>query len=40
MKLLTEADLILSSKEGRNLKYRLNDQVMDEYIQFLESLRK
>jgi len=40
MKLLTDADLILSSKEGRNLKYRLNDQVMDEYIQFLESLRK
>lgn len=40
MKLLTDAELILTSKEGRNVKYRLNDQMMDEYIQFLESLRK
>lgn len=40
MKLLTDAELILTSKEGRNVKYKLNDQVMDDYIQFLESLRK
>ena len=40
LKLLTDTELILSEKEGRNVKYNLNNQVIDEYIQFLESLKK
>lgn len=40
LKLLTDTELILSEKEGRNVKYVLNNQVLDEYIAFLESLKK
>ena len=40
LKLLTDTELILSEKEGRNVKYSLNNQVLDEYIAFLESLKK
>ena len=40
LKLLTDTELILSEKEGRNVKYKLNNQVLDEYIAFLESLKK
>jgi ArsR family transcriptional regulator, arsenate/arsenite/antimonite-responsive transcriptional repressor len=40
LKLLTDTELILSEKEGRNVKYSLNNQMLDEYIAFLESLKK
>lgn len=40
LKQLTDTELVTSSKEGRNVKYRLNNQVLDEYIEFLESLKK
>lgn len=40
LKLLTDSELILSEKEGRNVKYKLNNQVLDEYIDFLETLKK
>jgi ArsR family transcriptional regulator len=40
LKLLTDTELILSEKEGRNVKYSLNNQVLDDYIAFLESLKK
>ena len=40
LKQLTDTELILSQKEGRNVKYSLNNQVLDEYIAFLESLKK
>lgn len=39
LKLLTDADLIISEKEGRNVKYSLNKRVFDEYISFLENLK-
>ena len=40
LKQLTDTELILPEKEGRNVKYSLNNQVLDEYIAFLESLKK
>ena len=40
LKLLTDTELVISSKDGRNVKYKLNSQVVDEYIEFLESLKK
>jgi ArsR family transcriptional regulator, arsenate/arsenite/antimonite-responsive transcriptional repressor len=40
LKLLTDTELILSEKEGRNVKYSLNNQVLDDYIAFLQSLKK
>lgn len=40
LKLLTDTDLVLSEKEGRNVRYKLNNQVLDEYIAFIESLKK
>jgi ArsR family transcriptional regulator, arsenate/arsenite/antimonite-responsive transcriptional repressor len=40
LKQLTDTELILSEKEGRNVKYSLNNQVLDDYIAFLESLKK
>lgn len=40
VKMLLDADIILSEKEGRNVKYKLNDQVIDEYIDFLETLKR
>ena len=39
-KLLTDAEIIVSEKEGLSMKYRLNSKVMDEYIEFLESLKR
>ena len=39
LKQLVDADLILSEKEGRNVKYSLNDVVLDQYIGYLESLK-
>jgi ArsR family transcriptional regulator, arsenate/arsenite/antimonite-responsive transcriptional repressor len=40
LKMLTDTEIILSEKEGRNVKYRLNNEVLDEYIEFLESLKR
>ena len=39
LKLLTDAEIILSEKEGRNVKYKLNNKVIDDYIGFLEGLK-
>ena len=40
LKLLTDSDIIIHQKEGRNVKYTLNSEVLDEYITFLETLKK
>jgi ArsR family transcriptional regulator len=40
LKMLTDTEIIFAEKEGRNVKYRLNNQVLDEYIGFLESLKR
>jgi len=40
MKQLTDTALILSEKEGRNIKYKLNNEVIDEFIDFLQALKK
>ena len=40
LKLLVDTEIILSEKEGRNVKYRLNNKVLDEYIAFLETLKR
>jgi ArsR family transcriptional regulator len=40
LKLLTDTELITYEKEGRHVKYSLNNQVLDEYIAFLQSLKK
>ena len=39
VKQLADADLIIVEKEGRNVKYRLNKTMLDEYIQFLGLLK-
>ncbi len=38
-KQLVDADLLIPEKEGRNLKYSLNQEVLSEYISFLTSLK-
>jgi ArsR family transcriptional regulator len=40
IKQLTDTELIMPEKEGRNLKYRLNEKVLNEFIDFLETLKK
>lgn len=40
IKQLTDTEILLSEKEGRNVKYTLNNQVLDEYITFLQTLKK
>lgn len=40
IKQLTDTDILLSEKEGRNVKYTLNNNVLDEYIEFLQALKK
>ncbi|HEU5289103.1 MAG TPA: metalloregulator ArsR/SmtB family transcription factor [Cyclobacteriaceae bacterium] len=40
MKLLTDTEIVLSEKEGRNVKYSINNEVLDEYIDFLKTLKK
>jgi ArsR family transcriptional regulator len=40
LKMLTDTEIIIAEKEGRNVKYRLNNEVLDEYIVFLESLKR
>ncbi|MEZ2339043.1 ArsR/SmtB family transcription factor [Mucilaginibacter sp. RCC_168] len=39
LKQLVDAELLLPQKEGRNLKYVLNQQVLDEYIACLSELK-
>lgn len=39
VKQLADADLIIQGKEGRNVKYRLNKAVLDEYVTFLNTLK-
>lgn len=40
LKLLTDTELVTSSKEGRYVKYQINEEVLDDYISFLQSLKK
>lgn len=39
VKQLLEADLIIPEKEGRKIKYQINRQVLNEYINFLDKLK-
>jgi ArsR family transcriptional regulator len=39
LKQLVDVDLLLPEKEGRNLKYILNEHVLDEYIACLNELK-
>lgn len=39
LKQLVEADLLIPEKEGRNIKYILNQEVLADYIASLNSLR-
>jgi ArsR family transcriptional regulator len=39
VKILTEAGLIEPEKEGRNFKYTLNINVLEQYLKFLEKLK-
>jgi ArsR family transcriptional regulator, arsenate/arsenite/antimonite-responsive transcriptional repressor len=39
LKQLVDAELLLPEKEGRNLKYILNQKVLDEYIACLTELK-
>jgi len=40
LKLLTDTEIITPEKEGRNVKYKLNKAVLDDYILFLEELKR
>jgi ArsR family transcriptional regulator len=40
LKQLTETSIILPEKEGRNIKYTMNNAVIDDYIGFLQGLKK
>ncbi|MFT3827849.1 MAG: metalloregulator ArsR/SmtB family transcription factor [Chitinophagaceae bacterium] len=39
LKQLVDADLLIPEKEGRNLKYVLNQDVLDDYIASLTALK-
>jgi ArsR family transcriptional regulator len=39
LKQLVDAELLLPEKEGRNLKYVLNEHVLNEYISSLNDLK-
>jgi ArsR family transcriptional regulator, arsenate/arsenite/antimonite-responsive transcriptional repressor len=39
LKILTDVEIVLAEKEGRHVKYKLNNEVLDEYIDFLKSLK-
>ncbi|MBB6112859.1 ArsR/SmtB family transcription factor [Mucilaginibacter lappiensis] len=39
LKQLVDAELLLPQKEGRNLKYVLNQQILDDYIACLTELK-
>jgi ArsR family transcriptional regulator len=40
LKQLTETSIILPEKEGRNIKYTMNNDVIDDFIGFLQGLKK
>jgi len=40
VKLLSDADLIITQKEGRSMRYSLNQEMLNEYIGYLHDLRK
>lgn len=37
IKQLTDAGLLLSEKEGRNIKYTIDKEVFDDYLKFINS---
>jgi ArsR family transcriptional regulator len=39
VKQLSDADLIVAVKEGRNVKYKLNSCILNEYVEFLNTLK-
>jgi len=39
LKLLIDSELVTSDKEGRNVRYYLNNKLLDEYIIFLEAFK-
>ena len=39
MKQLIDSELISQEKEGRNIKYSLNNRMLDEYVKFIEALK-
>ena len=39
LKQLTDAELVISTKEGRYMKYRLNSKMIDLYVEFLQALK-
>ena len=39
LKQLVDADLLIPEKEGRNIKYNLNQGVLNDYIAFLTTLK-
>lgn len=39
LKLLIDSELITSDKEGRNVRYALNNKILNEYIRFVEGLK-
>jgi ArsR family transcriptional regulator, arsenate/arsenite/antimonite-responsive transcriptional repressor len=39
MKQLVDADLLIPEKEGRNIKYQLNEKVLDDYIASLNRFK-
>lgn len=39
LKLLSDAELIIPSKEGRNIRYTLNNKIIDQYVTFLQALK-
>lgn len=39
LKQLVDAGLIIPEKEGRNIKYRLDRHILDDYITYLSALK-
>ncbi|WP_447640423.1 MULTISPECIES: ArsR/SmtB family transcription factor [Chitinophagaceae] len=39
LKQLVDVDLLIAEKEGRNIKYYLNEEVLDAYINALSALK-
>lgn len=39
LKQLTDAELIIAEKEGRSIKYSMNNKVIDTYLNFLQALK-
>lgn len=40
MKQLIDADLVIAEKEGRQTKYRINQEGLNEYVNFLSKLEE